>query len=58
MANRTYDQQNQMKGTRKINREVGHYFAEKQGKRSPSVERLAWLLEALELKMEIKEVDK
>lgn len=28
------------------------------GKRSPSVERLAWLLEALELKMEIKEVDK
>ena len=32
MANLTYDQQNQMKGTRKINREVGHYFAEKQGK--------------------------
>ena len=32
MANLTYDQQNQMQGTRKINREVGHYFAEKQGK--------------------------
>ena len=31
MANLTYDQQNQMLNTRKINREVGHYFAEKQG---------------------------
>jgi len=32
MSNLTYDQQNQMLNTRKINREVGHYFAEKQGK--------------------------
>ncbi|MEO1815279.1 MAG: hypothetical protein ABGU93_06810 [Acetobacterium sp.] len=31
MSNLTYDQQNQMLNTRKINREVGHYFAEKQG---------------------------
>lgn len=31
MANLTYDQQNQMLNTRKINRDVGHYFAEKQG---------------------------
>lgn len=31
MANLTYDQQNQMLNTKKINRDVGHYFAEKQG---------------------------
>lgn len=31
MANLTYDQQNQMQNTKKINREVGHYFDEKHG---------------------------
>ena len=31
MSNLTYDQQNQMLNTRKINREVGHYFDEKLG---------------------------
>lgn len=32
MSNLTYDQQNQMLNTRKANRELGHHFAEKQGK--------------------------
>jgi hypothetical protein len=32
MNNLTYDQQNQMLNTRKVNREVGHYFDEKNGK--------------------------
>jgi hypothetical protein len=31
MSNLTYEQQNQMQTTRKINREVGHYFDEKMG---------------------------
>lgn len=32
MSNLTYDQQNQMLSTRKVNQEIGYYFAEKQGK--------------------------
>lgn len=32
MANLTYDQQNQMISTRKVNKDLGHYFDEKNGK--------------------------